>query len=310
LAVCRGVDGAPVAVRDRCMHRAGRVSKGSVADGCLRCPYHGWTYDGQGSVVAVPAEGAAFRATEARRAVRFATTEQDDYVYVRLAPEADASLRPFAMPDHGRRGWRTVRMQNRFPNTVTNCVENFIDIPHTVFVHPKIFRDARQQQIEATVKQRDGSVVVEYRGETDNLGAFKWFLNPTGAAIRHTDSFHMPNVTSVTYEFGPRRTFHITSQSVPCTDDETLVYTELTYDYGIWNAVAAPIVRRQGQRIIDQDVVELGHQMEVLKKYGGPFANTSADVIHVFVESIRAEIAAGRDPRALTPKERAITFYV
>ena len=36
------------------------------------------------------------------------------------------------------------------------------------------------------------------------------------------------------------------------TDEETLVYTDLTYDYGIWNWLSGPIVRLQAQTIIDQ----------------------------------------------------------
>lgn len=62
LAVFRGADGQPTALRDRCMHRNAPLSDGTVRDGCLRCPYHGWTYDSEGLVVAVPSEGEGSRA--------------------------------------------------------------------------------------------------------------------------------------------------------------------------------------------------------------------------------------------------------
>lgn len=310
LAVFRGPDGAPAALRDRCMHRSGRLSKGSVRDGCLRCPYHGWTYDAAGQVVAVPAEGEAFKATPGRKGHAFRVQEQDGFVYARIADPPSVEVAPFKMPHYGEAGWRTVRLQNRFRNNVTNCAENFIDIPHTVFVHPGIFRKPRQQEITAKVVRREGAVHAEYYGETDNLGWFSWFLNPGGVKIKHTDSFFMPNVTSVTYEFGPRRCFVITSQSVPAEDDDTLVYTDLTFDYGFWNFIAPLFVRWQGQKVIDQDVVALAEQMEVIKKYGEEFANTSADVIHVFVESIRGSIAKGEDPRQLPPREVEVRFQV
>ena len=120
----------------------------------------------------------------------------------------------------------------------------------------------------------------------------------------------MPNISTVTYRFGPRRQFHITSQSVPVSDDKTLVFTDLTFDYGIWNAFAAPIVRWQGQKVIDQDLVILAQQMDVIKKYGDEFAHTAADSIHIFIESIRDELHAGRDPRKLEDKTRDLSFTI
>jgi phenylpropionate dioxygenase-like ring-hydroxylating dioxygenase large terminal subunit len=316
LAVFRGENGQPAALRDRCMHRNAPLSKGRARDGRLRCPYHGWTYDHRGVVVAVPAEGEAFRHSERRCAHRFDTLEQDGFVYVRLDPDAPAEIRPYAMPRWGEPGWRHIRLVNRFENNVTNCAENFIDIPHTVFVHPGIFRTRRDQQIEAEIVRRAGSVHVDYRGETSNLGWFSRFLNAAGGAITHRDNFHMPNVTEVEYVFGPRRRLFIVSQSIPESDDSTLVYTTLTYDFGLFSrlrpldAIARRILAYQGQAVIDQDVAALKLQMDVIRRYGAEFNNTSADAIHVLVESIRDALAAGQDPRELPEKRARVTFRV
>jgi phenylpropionate dioxygenase-like ring-hydroxylating dioxygenase large terminal subunit len=307
LAVFRDEAGVATALRDRCMHRGARLSRGTVERGCLRCPYHGWQYRGDGSVADVPAEGPGQREVAGRRTRRYAVCEQHGYVYVRLA-EAEG-LPPFAMPHWQQPGWGRVRVQNRFANSVTNCVENFIDVPHTVFVHPGIFRTARGQSISATVTREGGVVTVAYHGETDNLGWFRWFLNPSGAPIEHSDQFFMPNVTHVRYHMGPRRTFFITSQSVPVTDEETLVYTDLCYDYGWVTPWVGPIVRWQSQAVIDQDLVILAQQMEGVRKYGSAFANTPADLVHVLVESVRRELAEGRDPRALPVRRHELTLF-
>lgn len=34
--------------QDLCVHRGAKLSLGKVVDGCLRCAYHGWTYNGEG----------------------------------------------------------------------------------------------------------------------------------------------------------------------------------------------------------------------------------------------------------------------
>ena len=308
LVVFRDGQGRPAVFRDRCQHRASRLSLGRVCDGKLQCPYHGWTYAGDGQVVAVPAEGPDHRPLASRRALVYEAAEADGYVYVRLASGTDSV--PFPMPHWQASGWGHVRLQNRFQNTVTNCVENFVDVPHTVFVHPGIFRTSRAQTIDATVRREGGTVVVEYQNETDNLGWFAWFLNPSRRPIVHVDRFLMPNITNVEYRFGPRRVFFITSQSVPVTDTETLVYTDLTFDYGMWTSLAGPIVRYQGQAVIDQDIRALNQQMQVIDRYGGEFANTAVDVIHVFIESIRDELARGGDPRALPTKQVDVRFQV
>ncbi|HMV67714.1 MAG TPA: aromatic ring-hydroxylating dioxygenase subunit alpha [Myxococcota bacterium] len=310
LVVWRDAQGRPVVAQDRCMHRAGRLSHGRNVGGCVQCPYHGWTYDGAGELVAVPAEGESFKKIGDRRLRTYASREQDGFVYVRLNDAPTLDVAPFRMPHYGEPGYQTVRVQNRMKNNVTNCVENFIDVPHTVYVHPGIFRTARGQRIEATVVRSQGSVVATYRNETDNLGWFARLLNPRAVKIEHSDAFYMPNVTHVVYRVGPRRHFLITSQSVPISDDETLVYTDLTFDFGPLSWFVRPIVRWQGQRVIDQDIVALGRQMEVIQKYGAEFHNSPVDVIHVLVESIRGELSRGRDPRELPDRAKDIEFWV
>lgn len=310
LAVFRDENGNPVVMQDRCKHRAAQLSRGKVCHGQLECPYHGWTYGKDGQVVAVPSEGDNFKQTASRKGLVYHACEVDDYIYVCLSESDYVEAKPFAMRHYGDKGWHTVRLINRFENNVTNCVENFIDIPHTVYVHPGIFRNPRRQRIDVDVERKEGSVKATYHNETDNLGWFSKVLNPGGHKIIHTDEFFMPNISCVEYIFGPKRHFIITSQSVPVEDDETLVYTDLTFNYGIWNKISAPVVRWQGQKIIDQDIEALANQMQVIKKYGDDFSNTPADVIHVWVESIRKELYEGRDPRLLPERTKRVSMLV
>jgi hypothetical protein len=78
----------------------------------------------------------------------------------------------------------------------------------------------------------------------------------------------------------------------------------------MWTHLAAPIVRRHAQAIIDQDIEILGHQMTMIKAYGESFQNSPADLIHVFIESIQRHLARGEDPRALPAKNASIEFWV
>lgn len=310
LVMFRGKDGGVAVLPDRCLHRNAPLSQGCVKNGELVCPYHGWHYDTSGRVTNIPSQAPA--TDHGHRLSPFDVCELDGYVYLRLTRDGSDDITPWRMHQYGERGWRHIRLCNRFANTVTNCVENFIDVPHTAFVHSGIFRSPKGERIGATVTRADGAVHVSYHNERANLGTWRWFLNPRGAEIRHTDSFLLPNVTCVTYEIG-RRSFIITSQSVPVGRDDggdTLVYTDLTYNFGLFNDLARPFVRWYGQRVIDQDVAILAAQMENIRCYGADFRDTPADIIHRCVESLREAIAQGEDPCALPLLSREIEFYV
>ena len=54
LVAFRGTNGDATVLLDRCPHRGARLSDGVVADGCVTCPYHGFTFDGGGRCVSVP----------------------------------------------------------------------------------------------------------------------------------------------------------------------------------------------------------------------------------------------------------------
>ena len=127
---------------------------------------------------------------------------------------------------------------------------------------------------------------MDYRNENSNLGWYSRFLNLQGAEIKHSDRFYMPNITSVEYKMAHNRHLFITSQSIPETDNSTLVYTDVTYNYGIWNKLARPFVRWTAQHIIQPRRENFGYSGEAIAKYGTQFYNTPADTIHVFVESI------------------------
>ena len=153
--VCfRNSEGLPVAFPDKCLHRCGRLSRGKVNSGELTCGYHGWTYDASGRVVSIPSEGGRDVVSEKNLETEvFETREQDGYVYLRLESPPEKN-EPFAMPYYKKAGWQNLRMVHDFKNTVTNCVENFIDVPHTAYVHRGIFRKEMGESIEAKLVRK------------------------------------------------------------------------------------------------------------------------------------------------------------
>lgn len=309
LVLFRDGDGQPAALEDRCRHRAAPLSRGRVEAGRLRCGYHGWLYAGTGEVVEVPSTGCD-GAPAGCGARAFRAVERDGYVYVRLASEVAEHPAPFPIPHFGERGWGHVRLVHRFRAGVTACAENFVNVPHTAWVHPVLFRSRRNERLRVVVVRRGGTVSADYHGERANLGVTARFLNRRAHEIGHRDSFHMPNVTCVEYTFGPRRRFVITSQSVPVAPDDTLVYTDLTYHYGAWTRLLRGPVRWLARRIIAQDQDVLAAQTEVVRRTGPDFIHTPADLVYVWIAAIRRDLEHGHDPRRRPPETREIDVWI
>ncbi|NUQ19962.1 MAG: aromatic ring-hydroxylating dioxygenase subunit alpha [Gemmatimonadaceae bacterium] len=313
IVLFRGKDGRSTALRDRCLHRNAALSEGDVFDGCIGCPYHGWTYDASGACVTVPSEGPGCAPRVARSLERFPVIERDGLVWVWMGDPNDATTKePFRFPHHGEPGWRTYYMLTWFDGDVTDLVENFMDVPHTAFVHSGWFRKAgTAKRAEATVERTRDAVHVEYFQPDDSIGFTKWLVNPDGAPMTHTDRFFMPNVTRVDYMWGERRGFVISSQITPASPTRALVYTAITFRFGVFNPLARVLLPWYTRVVIDQDVRIMANQTANIARFGGRrFHGTEADTIHRAIESLREHARLGGDGPAPEPFVERIAFWM
>jgi phenylpropionate dioxygenase-like ring-hydroxylating dioxygenase large terminal subunit len=79
----------------RCPHRLVRLDHGTVQDGRLRCPYHGWEFGPDGSCAVIPsAEPGAAVPPRAHLAVPWGVRERDGQVWVAPVDPAAADPAP------------------------------------------------------------------------------------------------------------------------------------------------------------------------------------------------------------------------
>ncbi|MEW6431499.1 MAG: aromatic ring-hydroxylating dioxygenase subunit alpha [Myxococcota bacterium] len=336
LVLFRDARGAPAALFDRCLHRNAALSRGDVFGGKLGCPYHGWVYDASGACVEIPSlgpkqEGALLdeaghaeaglklRPCDVGRVRRFEAREQDGLVFVFMGDDASKARRPpFRVPKWGEPGWTTYFMVTRFPNGVTNLVENFMDVPHTVFVHKGWFRNRRMKQVPATVARRNGEVLVTYEQQQDELTGAGFLLNPTGEPMQHTDHFFAPNVTRVDYLWGARSGYVISSQVTPIGPLDSLVYTSISYrlPWDLPGNLVARGLRRfmkwYTTQVIGQDVDIMRVQREGLTRAPGAleFTSTEADLLHADIEAYRAWLRDGGEGDGPPDASRRISFWI
>ncbi|MFN8546404.1 MAG: aromatic ring-hydroxylating dioxygenase subunit alpha [Candidatus Eisenbacteria bacterium] len=306
IVLFRGASGLPGAMEDRCAHRNLALSAGRVESGLLRCAYHGWGYDPEGRCADIP---ALPRGTDcpAIRVRAYPACESDGFVWVYMGERAPVGP-PRRFPRHGERGWTSFLLVNRFQAGAHACLENFLDCPHTAYVHTGWFRSRRERPVRTVIRHRDDGVLAEFHEERDAESLVSRLLFPRDRKLEHVDRFVMPTTSQVDYRFGPDRHYIITSQCTPISEEETQVYTLLTFRFGAIGPLVRLFFEPISRRIIRQDVDVLREQTENLRRFGGArFVNTRADLLGPEILRLwrDASLRSG-EPKPPLPAEREL----
>lgn len=312
LVVYRDSAGQAHVLADRCPHRNALLSTGRVHGDNIECPYHGWTFDGQGQCTKVPSEGKGTPARP-RRTESFPVRESDGLVWAWMGGSKFApNCHPFSMPFRDNSEFRSYYMETLFDSDVTNLVENFMDVPHTVFVHSGWFRSRRQLRVPIVVERTSEAVFITYQQQLDSIGWSERLINPKRLPLAHTDRFYMPNTTRVDYVYGDlQRVFTITSTCTPISDRTTRVFTLISFKLGGFGKVAQWLLPWYTRRVIQQDVDIMGVQNRALSHYGGThFASTPADTPHLYIESLRRWAEEGGSAPRPQPVKTELELWI
>ncbi|CAN5782566.1 Rieske 2Fe-2S domain-containing protein [soil metagenome] len=305
LVLWRDESGKAHAFPDRCAHRNAPLSEGHVSGGCLRCPYHGWCYDGEGKCITVPALANARAIPQAARVPSFPITEKDGYVWL-WPGESPAIGTPFSFPHCDESGWTTFRMRTRFESGVEACLENFLDCPHTAHVHRGWFRNSDPREMDAVVQCHASGVDVAFQNEPVTGSLIARLLYPQGRSPQHTDRFIMPNLSRVDYEFDSNHHFIIISQCTPVSEYETEVFTVISFRYGKIGRLVRLIFEPMSRHIIRQDVDILKLHGDNVRRFGGEkYAHVETDLIGLHMLSLRRR-AERHEPAPADATERVI----
>jgi phenylpropionate dioxygenase-like ring-hydroxylating dioxygenase large terminal subunit len=162
------------AFRDLCVHRGAALSLGSVRDGTLVCPYHGWQYDRTGACVRIPSRPADAPIPHAAKAQAYRVQEKYGLVWVaREEPEMGVPLFPGDV--FGQPGWTSFISYREVWNTsAARAVENFMDFSHFPYVHNGLLGTEDTAEIAPyTVEKRDDGLFyfLEQEEPSDLYGA-------------------------------------------------------------------------------------------------------------------------------------------
>ena len=158
--------GKPVAMLDRCPHRALRLSDGCVMGGAIACPYHGWRFGADGRCVEVPGSDevpdvvARVLPIEVRAGLVWTCLADTPPQFPRLPTLLDdPSL------DHFR--WLVAPSRMR----LLDGIENMLDASHAHFVHPWFLRGParRATRVEVSLGPDGGEATYHEHARAEGI---------------------------------------------------------------------------------------------------------------------------------------------
>lgn len=192
LVLYRTDDGAPIALANRCAHRAYPLSAGRLVGNDIECGYHGFTYGPDGACVRVPAQG---KLPSRARVTAYPVFEKDGWIWIwpGEAELADTTLIPDThwMVDPE---WATVTHKVLFKCRHDLIHDNLLDLTHESFLHKTTVGDDYIYEHGITVEV-DGSIVSvdRFMPAVQAPPLYARTMGTDGLFDRfHTTEFHVP----------------------------------------------------------------------------------------------------------------------
>ncbi len=137
IVVARFPDGSLLAAEDACPHKGMKLSLGTVDEGELQCPYHGWRFDSQGACTNIPSLiDPPPNKLEAAALIRYGVLERYGMIWVQLENSDTARLPD--VPEFENSEWTyMLGPPMKFNAGFRREIENYLDMSHFAFAHSK-----------------------------------------------------------------------------------------------------------------------------------------------------------------------------
>jgi phenylpropionate dioxygenase-like ring-hydroxylating dioxygenase large terminal subunit len=232
-----------VAFRDRagrvgvlqrhCCHRGASLEYGIIQERGIRCCYHGFHYDVDGTIIEAPGEfdkGARLKQTVAQGA--YPAFERDGLAFAYMGPPETKPEFPNYDAFNAYPDLKLVAFSNVFPCNWLQPMDNIADQMHTAFLHNNMTVagvDAASTSLSAAFTKLPIMEYVEVRDGTGMVFIANRRVSDKRVWVRINDLI-VPNVTQHAYLYedgAERRLFHRVHMSrwyVPVDDTHSIIY--------------------------------------------------------------------------------------
>ena len=318
LLVWRNAQGAISVFPDSCPHRHAPLSKGELSKGRLspqqlQCPYHGWRFDHDGRCREIPVlpeqpcESIALHrlpSVDDGQIVWFYPGDPEGDRIVDFSPKLDASNRANYL------------VQEAFECDVDALLDNFMDSPHTRFVHNGLIRK------ESTYTPRTIHIVVDRHNTRkrlsvhhdpvqENIGIASRLFNPKGNPVRHCDRFISPNELEITYSFHDEvPEFKTQIFLCPIDPQQTRSFISIACRFPHFNRLVQWGIRLLAPTVLNQDkhILKLQSQnLDNFPEFEG--YSTAYDAVYLKIKRLRLQ-EKYRNEAAYPVAEKSISLTI
>ncbi len=299
--------GKVIALEDRCAHRNVFLSQGKLCGQNLQCPYHGWEYDEQGRVARIPSLNE--KMDDVIQIGKYKCLEQDGYIWVCLGSSSEPT--PKRLPFVDQKGWHTIRERAHFKAPVLQVLENFLDIPHAIYVHSFWFRKPLGKKTTAIIRTLPDGVEAELNDEPRDKGVVWKLLGDSRVSMKHSDRFIAPSTSHINYTYSDGRRFIVTSVCTPINECETMVHTVITFRSGLLSPLLKIALLPIVKLLIWQDVRITALQQKSIEAFDRPpkFRVVKSDLLYSHIFQWRKSMELGL-PTPVAGKETQSEIYL
>jgi len=245
------------AYEDFCPHRGAPLSEGSIVNGQLQCPYHGWQFsveDGHNTFVPVKNEPINCRLQS--------IYVQLAYDIIWLSYEQDAIL-PTLMPNAA-----DILLSGKIEATMLNTLENFLEGSHTHFVHNGLVRtqNKKRNAIQASLEQNENGFSVFYDLEPAK-GLLTKLLPKKYQRLQPTSTYIHPYIAILEYKNEVKESIARFEAILTQGQEEVYYIARVFLNIGWIANVIKPLICIMFQKVIHQDKYILELQQGNLNRF-------------------------------------------
>ncbi|WP_433559483.1 Rieske 2Fe-2S domain-containing protein [Pseudonocardia xinjiangensis] len=247
LVVFRDAGGQARVLDRRCIHRGADLAAGAVSGDALRCPYHGWEFEGStGRCSRIPALADPARIPVNAAVAAYPVIERFGHVWTCLDEPV------FDLPHPPEIADLTLEWRAAAP-IPAECgfmaaVENFRDMAHFPFVHGPSMGEVDPVVPDLDVR-RDGREVRASYYYPQVAGSD---FSGTGDAWMHYHSY-APGIATILYDFGARiGKRYLVDFPSPVSHDRCVIYWAVATDAGFTGGSVDRILEIE-TKVFDED---------------------------------------------------------
>jgi vanillate O-demethylase monooxygenase subunit len=300
LVVAR-LDGEIAVYNDLCAHRGAALSLGKIVDRGegqqLRCPYHGWEYDGRGYCTLAPQRPDLAGQLRAR-VRRYASAERFGLIWACLVDEPFGELPRFPQYDDPSYDKVTI------PSTDWACsaprrTENYTDLSHLAIVHDGVLGDSSHPEVPAHRVWRETDLLTlmmtleeDVEEPADSMKNSAMEADAAAVTVRRSWHVFMPLTVLLDSDAGGQH-YCLFFHPTPIGPRTTRNFTVAARNYGDGTRMAKEVIELEelvyGQ---DQPVVESQRPEELVEDLSYEMHVRDVDTFSVDYRRWMLELAA------------------